>query len=142
MPTSLQCARLWANGGATPAAASAGEQYNVFMKKLATERYIHCQTTRLVTWPVNLCGKVRMFGLARAISRLRFNFQCAPRGQRAALLLHRRLRKKNVLYSRWRFAMERYAQTVYNTKGTRAHTHRELIRTWLWEPKGSSLEYI
>ena len=29
-------------------------------------------------------------------------------------------------------------QTVYNTKGTRAHTHRELIRTWLWEPKGSS----
>ena len=34
------------------------------------------------------------------------------------------------------------SQTVYNTKGTRAHTHRELIRTWLWEPKGSSLEYI
>ena len=27
-------------------------------------------------------------------------------------------------------------QTVYNTKGTRAHTHRELIRKWLWEPKG------
>jgi len=22
------------------------------------------------------------------------------------------------------------------------HTHRELIRKWLWEPKGSSLEYI
>jgi len=35
-----------------------------------------------------------------------------------------------------------YTQTVYNTKGTRAHTHRELIREWLWEPKGSSLEYI
>jgi len=35
-----------------------------------------------------------------------------------------------------------YSQTVYNTKGTRAHTHRELIRKWLWEPKGSSLEYI
>jgi len=35
-----------------------------------------------------------------------------------------------------------YSQTVYNTKGTRAHTHRELIRTWLWEPTGSSLEYI
>ena len=34
------------------------------------------------------------------------------------------------------------SQTVYNTKRTRAHTHRELIRTWLWEPKGSSLEYI
>jgi len=34
------------------------------------------------------------------------------------------------------------AQTVCNTKGTRAHTHRELIRKWLWEPKGSSLEYI
>jgi len=34
------------------------------------------------------------------------------------------------------------SQTVYNTKGTRAHTHRELIRQWLWEPKGSSLEYI
>jgi len=34
------------------------------------------------------------------------------------------------------------SQTVYNTKGTRAHTHRELIRKWLWEPKGSSLEYI
>ena len=28
------------------------------------------------------------------------------------------------------------------TKGTRAHTHRELIREWLWEPKGCSLEYI
>ena len=34
------------------------------------------------------------------------------------------------------------SQTVYNTKGTRAHTHRELIRKWLWEPKESSLEYI
>jgi len=33
-------------------------------------------------------------------------------------------------------------QTVYNTKGTRAHTHRELIQKWLWEPKGGSLEYI
>ena len=28
------------------------------------------------------------------------------------------------------------------TKGTQAHTHRELIRQWLWEPKGNSLEYI
>jgi len=28
------------------------------------------------------------------------------------------------------------------TKGTRAHTHREPIQEWLWEPKGSSLEYI
>jgi len=28
------------------------------------------------------------------------------------------------------------------TKSTRAHTHRELIREWLWEPKGSSLGYI
>ena len=35
-----------------------------------------------------------------------------------------------------------YLQTVYNTKGTRAHTHRELIRKWLWEPKGSSPDYI
>jgi len=35
-----------------------------------------------------------------------------------------------------------FSLTVYNTKGTRAHTHRELIRKWLWEPKGSSLEYI
>jgi len=25
-----------------------------------------------------------------------------------------------------------YTQTVYNTKGTRAHTHRELIREWLY----------
>jgi len=25
---------------------------------------------------------------------------------------------------------------------TSTHTHRELIREWLWEPKGSSLEYI
>jgi len=24
------------------------------------------------------------------------------------------------------------------TKGTRAHTHRALIREWLWEPKGGS----
>jgi len=23
-----------------------------------------------------------------------------------------------------------------------AHTHKELIREWLWEPTGSSLEYI
>ena len=37
--------------------------------------------------------------------------------------------------------MYTYTVTVYNTKGTRAHTHRELIRKWLWEPKGSSLEY-
>jgi len=28
------------------------------------------------------------------------------------------------------------------TKSKRAHTHRELIRELLWEPKGSSLEYI
>ena len=28
------------------------------------------------------------------------------------------------------------------TTGTRAHTHRELIHAWLWEPKGSSFEYI
>jgi len=35
-----------------------------------------------------------------------------------------------------------HLQAVYNTKGTRAHTHRELIREWLWEPKGSSLESI
>jgi len=27
------------------------------------------------------------------------------------------------------------------TKGARAHTHRERIREWLWEPKGRSLEY-
>jgi len=29
-----------------------------------------------------------------------------------------------------------------HTKGTPACTHRELIREWLWEPKGSSLEHI
>jgi len=34
-------------------------------------------------------------------------------------------------YSRFPVAQ---SQTVYNTKGTRAHTHRELIRKWLWEP--------
>jgi len=28
------------------------------------------------------------------------------------------------------------------TKSTHAHTYRELIREWLWEPKGSSLGYI
>jgi len=28
------------------------------------------------------------------------------------------------------------------TKSTRAHTHKELIREWLWEPKGSSLERL
>ena len=27
-----------------------------------------------------------------------------------------------------------------DAKGTRAHTHRELIREWLWKPEGSSLE--
>jgi len=32
-----------------------------------------------------------------------------------------------------------FADGLY-TKGTRAHTHRELIRAWLWEPKGSFLE--
>ena len=31
-----------------------------------------------------------------------------------------------------------YSQTVYKTQGTCAHTHRELIREWLWEPRGSS----
>jgi len=35
----------------------------------------------------------------------------------------------------------RYTDVFY-TKGTRAHTHRELIREWLWARKGSSLEYI
>jgi len=34
------------------------------------------------------------------------------------------------------------SQTVSDTKGTRAHTYRELIREWLGEPKGISLEYI
>jgi len=39
-----------------------------------------------------------------------------------------------------------YRHTYYTdglyTKRTRAHTHRELIREWLLEPKGSSLKYI
>jgi len=39
-------------------------------------------------------------------------------------------------------ALRTKVQTVYNTKGTRAHTNTELIRKWLWEPKGGSLEYI
>jgi len=34
-----------------------------------------------------------------------------------------------------------YTDGLY-TKGTRAHTHRVLIREWLGEPKGRSLEYI
>jgi len=34
--------------------------------------------------------------------------------------------------------VRKYTQTVYNTKGTRAHTHKDLIREWLWKPKGSS----
>jgi len=32
-----------------------------------------------------------------------------------------------------------YTDGLY-TKGARAHTHRELIREWLWQPKGSSLK--
>jgi len=36
---------------------------------------------------------------------------------------------------------DQFTDGVY-TKGTRAHTHRELIREWLWEPKRSSIEYI
>jgi len=40
------------------------------------------------------------------------------------------------------FLQSTTAQAVYPTKKTRAHTHRELIREWLREPKGSSLEYI
>jgi len=39
----------------------------------------------------------------------------------------------------------RYTRTFIDrsyTKGARAHTHRELIREWLWEPKGSSLVNI
>jgi len=32
------------------------------------------------------------------------------------------------------------SQMYYSTKGTRAHTHRELIREWLWKLKGSSSE--
>ena len=39
-------------------------------------------------------------------------------------------------------APHKATQTVHNTKGTRAHMHKELIREWFWEPKGSSLEYI
>jgi len=35
-----------------------------------------------------------------------------------------------------------HSLTVYNTKGTRAHTHRELDQEWLREPKGSSLDYL
>ena len=35
-----------------------------------------------------------------------------------------------------------YSQTVYNTKGTRAHTHMELIRVWRSEPKGSSHSHL
>jgi len=35
-----------------------------------------------------------------------------------------------------------YSQLVYIQRGKRAHTHRELIREWLWEPKGSSLKNI
>jgi len=34
---------------------------------------------------------------------------------------------------------EKQVTDGYNTKGTRAHTHRELIREWLWETKGSFL---
>jgi len=34
-----------------------------------------------------------------------------------------------------------YTDGLY-TKRTRAHTHRALIREWLWDPKGDSLEYI
>jgi len=56
-------------------------------------------------------------------------------------------------YISWRFSRTLFAparwplpdilsRTVYNAKGTRAHTHRELIPEWLWEPKGNSLEYI
>ena len=40
-----------------------------------------------------------------------------------------------------RLSVPSFTDGVY-TKGTRAHTQRELIREWLWEPKGSSLEYI
>jgi len=32
-----------------------------------------------------------------------------------------------------------YTQTVYIQRG---HEHRELIREWHWEPRGSSLECI
>ena len=35
-----------------------------------------------------------------------------------------------------------FTDGLYNTEGTRAHTHRELVREWLWGPTGSSLEYI
>ena len=35
-----------------------------------------------------------------------------------------------------------YSTDSSYTKGTRAHTHRELIREWLRESKGSSLDYI
>jgi len=34
-----------------------------------------------------------------------------------------------------------YTDVLY-TKGTRAHTHIELIQEWLWDPKEGSLEYI
>jgi len=43
---------------------------------------------------------------------------------------------RNVLIISLQFTDDLY------TKGTRAHMPRELIREWLWEPKGSSFEYI
>ena len=34
-----------------------------------------------------------------------------------------------------------FTDGVYS-KGTRAHTHRELSREWLWGAEGRSLEYV
>ena len=39
------------------------------------------------------------------------------------------------------FKLNVFTDGLY-TKGIRAHTHMKLIREWLWEPKGNSLEYI
>ena len=39
------------------------------------------------------------------------------------------------------FKLNVFADGLY-IKSTRAHTHRELIREWLCEPKGNSLRYI
>jgi len=46
--------------------------------------------------------------------------------------------KEGLTYKKQKKISYSESQTVYNTKGTRAHTHRELIREWLWEPTGVS----
>jgi len=83
------------------------------------------------------------FVLGRRLARsARIPVGCLAPGRRAEQFGRPEVRRQITRIRQCELPAEVTPQTGYNTKGTPAHTHRELIREWLWEPKGISLEYI